>query len=318
VVTAADEERSARIAALGFDYAAHELEPVKECNLCGSRYHIEVATRDRYGYPAVFLVCRRCGLGFISPRLGVRDYERFYKSIYRPLVSAYYGRDINAVTVQDEQRAYATALVSFFRAHLERSPRHVLDLGGSTGIVASAVRDEFGAVPTVLDPSPDELRLAAAAGMETIAGFAESFEPGERRWDLVLLCQTIDHLLDVGATVHAIRGMLETHGYAFIDIIDVEFMAQQHGAVESAIKVDHTHYLTPGTARAYFDRAGLKVIAERMSWGGQWGFLLAPGEPREPDWQELAHRGEEMLAGFWRLRTGQRTPLKAVRRLEAG
>ena len=49
----------------------------------------------------------------------------------------------------------------------------------------------------MLDPAPDELEVAAAAGMETIAGFAEDFDPGERRWDLVLLCQTIDHLLDV-------------------------------------------------------------------------------------------------------------------------
>ncbi len=81
-----------------------------------------------------------------------------------------------------------------------------MDVGGSTGIVAAGMRDAFGSELTVLDPAPDELEVAAAAGMETIAGFAEDYEPGDRRWDLVLLCQTIDHLLDVRATLESMRG----------------------------------------------------------------------------------------------------------------
>jgi hypothetical protein len=299
-----DEDRRARINALGYEYAAHKLEPVRNCNLCGSSHHVEVANTDRYGYPAVFRVCARCGLGFLSPRLTATDYAVFYRSVYRPLVSAYHGRRIDAETVQDEQRPYAATLVRFLEAHLDRTPRNVLDLGGSTGVVAGAVRDAFGSIATVVDPSPDELRAAATAGMEAIAGFAELFDAGGRRWDLVLLCQTIDHLLDVSATVNAIRGLLADDGHAFIDIIDVEFIARRQRSVENAVKVDHTYYLTPSTARAYFDRAGLDVLAERMSVGGQWGFLLGSGEPREPNWQELTRRGERMLETFWRLRAG--------------
>ena len=54
-------------------------------------------------------------------------------------------------------------------------------------------------------PAPDELAHAAAAGMETFAGFAEDADLGARTFDLVLLCQTIDHLLDIAATLHSIR-----------------------------------------------------------------------------------------------------------------
>ena len=147
-------------------------------------------------------LCSRCGLGFLSPRLTPPSTAPSTRDVYRPLVSAYHGRRIDAETVQVEQRGYADELVAFLRETLPAPPATVLDVGGSTGIVAAAVR---GRVRLARRPCstrrPDELEVAAAAGMETIAGFAEDFDPGDRRWDLVLLCQTIDHLLDVAATL---------------------------------------------------------------------------------------------------------------------
>jgi len=186
-VTASDE-RAVRIASVGFDYAAREHEPVALCNLCGSSEHVELAHRDRYGYPASLLACVRCGLGFLSPRLTVAEYAAFYGHVYRPLVSAYHGRRIDAETVQVDQRLYAAELVGFLRKALRAPPASVLDVGGSTGVVAAAVRDAFGAEATVLDPASDELEVARAAGLETVAGFGEDFDPGAQRWELVLLC----------------------------------------------------------------------------------------------------------------------------------
>src|SRR5262245_14310941 len=210
-------ERAERIAAVGYAYAVHDFELVEACNLCGSTEFETLAERDRYGYPATFRICRRCGLGFLSPRLTAAEYGAFYERVYRPLVSAYHGRRIDAETVQVDQRGYAQELVALLRQTLPRSPATVLDVGGSTGIVAAAVRDAFGTQATVLDPAPDELAVAAADGMETIAGFAEDFEPSslgmsDRRWDLVLLCQTIDHLLDVRATLASLRRLTVADG----------------------------------------------------------------------------------------------------------
>jgi SAM-dependent methyltransferase len=295
-------ERAGRIAEVGYDYAGQELELVRVCNLCGSAHHVEVARTDRYGYPAVFRVCARCGLGFLSPRLTARGYGSFYDGVYRPLVSAYHGRLIDAETVQVEQRDYAQELMTFLRAHLDRPPGDVLDLGGSTGVVAAAMRDEFGSAPTVLDPAPDELAVAAAAGMKTIEGFVEDFDPGTRRWEFLLLCQTIDHLLDVGAVLRAMRGLLADGGRAFVDVLDVGFMARRRGSIEGAVKIDHPYYLTRETALAYFRQAGLAPVAERLSGDGHWGFVLEPAEPAEPDWPALRASADALLAELWRLR----------------
>jgi 2-polyprenyl-3-methyl-5-hydroxy-6-metoxy-1,4-benzoquinol methylase len=286
-------ERAERIAAVGYDYAARETEPVEACNLCGSTELVELARRDRYGYSASLEMCRRCGLAFLSPRLTAAEYGAFYEDVYRPLISAYHGRRIDAETVQDDQRGYAAELVELLAANLPTPPSSVMDVGGSTGIVSAAVRDAFGSAVTVLDPAPAELEVAAAAGMETIAGFAEDFDPGERRWDLVLLCQTIDHLLDVRGTLEAMRRM--TGGHAFVDVLDLLIAARKQGSVEGAAKIDHPYYLTHDTAVAFFGATGFEPVAERLSADGHWGFVLAPGDPREPDWDELGRGAAAMI-----------------------
>ena len=297
-----DAERTRRIAALEWDYAGRELESVAACNLCAGTRFVELSRRDRYGYAARALACLRCGLVSLSPRLTPAEYADFYATAYRPLVSAYHGRLIDAETVQEEQRLYAAELVQFLRLSLPAPPSRVLDVGGSTGVVAGAVREAFGAAATVLDPAPDELAHAAAAGMETVAGFAEDADVGARTFELVLLCQTIDHLLDIAATLHSIRSWVAPGGFAFVDVLDVEFMLLRRGAIEGAIKIDHPYSLTRETALAYFRQAGLSPTAERLSDDGHLGFLLEPVEPAEPVWAELAEAGEKLRRRAWRLR----------------
>jgi SAM-dependent methyltransferase len=298
-------DRAARVAEVGWDYESRDREPVAACNLCGGDHRVETSRTDRYGFPQRLVVCARCGLGFLSPRLTAAEYARFYDAVYRPLVTAYHGRRIDAETVQEEQREYARDLVAFLREALREPPRTVLDVGGSTGVVAAAVRDAFGAAATVLDPAPDELAVAAGLGMETIAGFAEDADYGGRSFDLVLLCQTIDHLLDVRSTLGAIRGVLAPGGHAYVDVLDVSFMLRRRGSIEGAVKVDHPYYLTRTAALGFFAAVGLAPVEERMSDDGHWGFLLRAAEPTEPDWVALRAAADELLGEIWRLRAAE-------------
>jgi 2-polyprenyl-3-methyl-5-hydroxy-6-metoxy-1,4-benzoquinol methylase len=299
------EERVQRIAALGYDYEARDKERLAACNLCGSTRLVEAARGDRYGYPAMLRICAGCGLGFISPRMTAAEYSDFYHHVYRPLVSAYHGRLIDATTVQDEQRGYAAELAAFLRHSLPRAPATLIDVGGSTGVVAGVLAEAFGSRATVLDPAPDELLVAREAGMETVADFAEDYDPEGRTWDLVLLCQTIDHLLDVSATLAAIRRMLASEGHAFVDVLDLAF-AMRRGAVEGAVKIDHPFYLTRDTALGFFAAAGIEVAAERLSDDGHWGFLLRAGEPTELDRDALRRHADGLLERIWALRGERR------------
>ena len=156
--------------------------------------------------------------------------------------------------------------------------------------------EPVNAAVSVLDPAPAELAIAHEAGLETIAGFIEDFDPGGRTWDLVLLCQTIDHLTDANAALATLRRLTAPAGRAYVDIVDVDILLRRIGRVEGVAKIDHPYYFTRATAAALFHLTGFSIVAERLSDDGHRGFVLAPSPCVEPDWAELAAAADEFLA----------------------
>jgi len=254
-------DRRARIAALDYDYASQPKQALTSCNLCGAPEFVALAHRDRYGYPAQAHACRRCGLVFLNPRMTAEAYGRFYNGVYRPLVSAFHGRLIDADTIQDEQREYAAERADFIRPFAATpGGRTMLDIGGSTGVVAHHFAREFGLRGTLIDPAPLEVEQARRLGLETITGLVEEHDFGSRRFDVVIICQTVDHLLDVAGTLARVRQLLSDDGLVFVDIVDFRAAYLRHWSVEEAIKIDHPYYLTESTMVSYLRRSGFEVL----------------------------------------------------------
>jgi 2-polyprenyl-3-methyl-5-hydroxy-6-metoxy-1,4-benzoquinol methylase len=281
-MTLTADSRAQRIAALGYDYRAQPCEAVTACNLCGAAAFAVITHRDRYGYPAEAHACERCGLVFLNPRMTADAYGRFYEGVYRPLVSAYHGRLIDADTIQDEQHVYGAACADFLRPFVTGAGlRTLLDIGGSTGVVARVLADEFQLRGTVIDPAPPELARAKAYGLETITGLVEAHDFGDRQFDLIVLCQTVDHLLDAAGTLGRIRALLSPGGFFFVDIVDLRAAYLRNWSVEEAIKIDHPYYLTAPVMRAYLQRAGLTVL--RTDYAADHlhvGYVCRAGEPQ--------------------------------------
>lgn len=255
------EGRRERIDALAFDYASQEWMLVERCNLCGASAFTVLTHRDRYGFPATASACDRCGLVFLDPVMTATSYSRFYNGTYRPLVSAYHGRLIDARTIQDEQREYAADRGDLLARYLDGGGyRTMLDIGGSTGIAASVLAERFGLRATVIDPAPLEAAEAQALGIETIEGLVEEIDLGQRRFDVVIICQTVDHLLDVAGTLRRVRELLTDRGILFIDIVDFRAAYLRNWSVEEAVKIDHPYYLTESTMAAYLRRSGFDVL----------------------------------------------------------
>jgi hypothetical protein len=259
VSTSAD--RHERIASLEFDYAAQPKQTLTSCNLCGGTEFIVLTHRDRYGYPAQADACRHCGLVFLNPRMTADAYGRFYNGVYRPLVSAFHGRLIDARTIQDEQREYARERADFVRPFVKDSAaRTLLDIGGSTGVVAHHFVREFGLQGTLIDPAPLEIEEAQRLGLHTVTGLVEEHDFGTQRFDAVIICQTVDHLLDVAGTLTRVRQLLSERGLLFIDIVDFRAAYLRNWSVEQAIKIDHPYYLSERTMIAYLRRNGFDVL----------------------------------------------------------
>ena len=80
------------------------------------------------------------------------------------------------------------------------------------------------------------------------------------RFDVVIICQTVDHLLDVSGTLRRVRQLLAGDGLLFIDIVDFRAAYLRNWSVEDAVKIDHPYYLTEPTMGAYLQRAGFDVL----------------------------------------------------------
>lgn len=258
-MTAAGETRTERIAALGYDYARQPKRTVAQCNLCGTDRFVVVVHHDRYGYPAQAHGCLRCGLVFLNPVMTPDAYREFYGDVYRPLVSAYHGRLIDAQTIQAEQRDYAAERAELLEPFVRRGSR-LLDIGGSTGVVAHHFGQRFEVRATILDPAPLEVEQARRLGLETIVGLLEEFVPPHIRYDIITMCQTVDHLLDVAGGLRKSRELLAADGVFFVDIVDFRAAYLHNQSMQEAVKIDHPYYLTEATMAAYLARFGFEVL----------------------------------------------------------
>jgi SAM-dependent methyltransferase len=253
--------RAERIRALAYGYTSQPAREVEACNLCGATVFTVLTHRDRYGYPATACGCRRCGLVFLNPVMTSEAYSRFYVDVYRPLVSAYHGRLIDATTIQAEQRDYARERGDLLAPYLDgKGFATMLDIGGSTGVVAHAFCERFGLKGTVIDPSPLEIDEARRLGLDTVTGLVEEWHAGGQSFDVVVMAQTVDHLLDIARTLAAVRGIIRPGGVFFVDIVDFRAAYLRNGSVEDAMKIDHPYYLTDFTMEAFLSRAGFDVV----------------------------------------------------------
>jgi SAM-dependent methyltransferase len=262
--------------------------------------------RDRYGYPAATSGCFRCGLVFLDPVMTRDAYAAFYTRTYRPLVSAFHGRLIDARTIQQEQREYAVERGDLLAPYVTgRGYRTLLDIGGSTGIVADAFARRFDWRATVIDPAPLETVQAQALGLETIDGLVEDVDLGARRFDTIVLCQTVDHLLDTAGTLNRVRQLLSPGGLLFVDIVDFRAAYLRNWSIEDAVKIDHPYYLTETTMVAYLLRAGFEIV--RSDYAADHlhiSYVARPSTP-QPDYLPSPHAVERL----WReVRVVQNAP----------
>jgi ubiquinone/menaquinone biosynthesis C-methylase UbiE len=258
--------RQQRCAEFVKELATWEKETVTRCNVCHSSTIMIIANIDRYGLPVRTGMCMRCGLIFLIDRLTLEGYARFYEEIYRPLASAYLGRRNDAASFEVGQAQYARKIVEIFRGFIPPAEvSTLLDIGGSTGVVASEFVRAYNARVTVLDPSSEELEIARAKGHRTMHGLLENWHDGAEPFDLVLCCRTIDHFIDLRGSLLTMRNLCKPDGYVFIDIIDIEAIRTRKGMLEGALKIDHCYYLSSEVAPAIIAGAGLEVVYSEIA-----------------------------------------------------
>jgi 2-polyprenyl-3-methyl-5-hydroxy-6-metoxy-1,4-benzoquinol methylase len=200
-----------------------------------------------------------CGLIFLSLRMTAEAYRDFYEcGHYRKLLTEFYGKPMTPTSIEAEQAHYADRLSDWLRPHMDKLRGGLLlDLGGSTGVVAERLSKDFNLDGTVVEPAPPEPSAARDRGLAVANVRLEDNAAGGNHYDLVTLCQTVDHQLDIRGALGRIRALLAPGGLFFVDFVE-----------NGPLKVDHPYYLTQKTMRRYVERAGFRVKALEPSSDG--------------------------------------------------
>ncbi len=274
-----------------------QFEPL--CNLCGSEHSCVIGTADRYGLPLRTALCTNCGLIYMMDRLTQEGYGQFYRGgAYRQFTSSFAGSVATIDDLQVDQAAYARNLITFLRGRVpRRAGVKLLDVGGSSGQVAKELAGQFGLEATVLDPSEEEIEAAQRLGLRGVVGSAETWDTDER-FDVVLLCRTIEHLFDLRATMAKIRRYLCPGGLFYCDFLDYMELCRTTGGPQTVSKVDHCYWLTLQTAPAILRAMGFEIVSLHVAPKPPFtGLLLRPCEAVaiEPlDWGEVQARIREL------------------------
>jgi SAM-dependent methyltransferase len=154
----------------------------------------------------------------------------------------------------------------------------ILDVGGGTGEVSSLfVRQGNGASGMVVDPDETSIGVARARGLEGFAGTIEQFET-DRRFDLVLLLNLIEHVADPVGVLAKAAELTDRDGLIWIQTpnfraLDGRLFRHRNWAGYHCPR-HWAIFSEPGLRRA-LGRARLEPISfERTQGGGFWAQSL--------------------------------------------
>ena len=252
-----------------------------DCNVCGSPAQAIISQQDRYGFPGRAAVCLHCGLVYNVDRFTPAGYSEFYKDgSYRELISQFKETEQTIERIHKAQINYAAGIIRTMTGFLPRQPgARLLDVGGSTGLVASEFQKHFGLKPVIIEPAADEVAKAKSIGVEAHVGSVEDWETKEQ-FDVILLCRTVEHLYDLRLALTKIRALLKPGGLFYCDIAEVEEICRREGPPEAITKIDHCFWLTPETAPGIFRALGFEIVQMHQTLPpDQAGFLLRACEP---------------------------------------
>ena len=188
-------------------------------------------------------------------------------------------------------------------------PRTVLDVGGSTGVVAGAVRDAFGVTATVLDPAPD----GARRGRGGRDGHDRRASPrtcrsasGPGTWSCSArpstTCSTCGaRSLPILLPRRDRRPCLRRRARPGVPAARGEGHDRGGGQGRPSLLPVPGH----GRVRTSVQAGSPPIAAERMSDDGHWGFLLAPADPARA---RLGGRSERAPTAFSRAGSGAGAP----------
>jgi 2-polyprenyl-3-methyl-5-hydroxy-6-metoxy-1,4-benzoquinol methylase len=248
------------------------LEPTA-CLLCGADDPAPAATSaaqmSSRAEVFTFVRCRRCGLIYLSPRVSEASIGEWYGADYLPhRGDAAWGRYARFAAEGQRRTDRARVRWTVRSAPLGPSSR-VLDVGCGRPTFLEALHRRTGAAGVGVDSSDagwrhDPARWRAA-GLELQRGRLEDVGP-EGRFDAITMWHALEHDYRPLETLRRLRAVAAHAAALIVEVPNYAALTRRlHGPAWAGFHTPrHTTVYTPRTLAAILERAGWRVVRQRV------------------------------------------------------
>ncbi|MFQ5894248.1 MAG: class I SAM-dependent methyltransferase [Nitrospinota bacterium] len=224
------------------------------CDLCGADDAALVETEGRFRMPVRNVVCRRCGLVYINPRMTVEGYTHFYAHDYGRLYSLPESPTPRSVKGQVKR---GQAIASFLEPLLGRGQR-MLDVGCAAGGILYVFRRRWGCEGLGIEPSGPYAEYGRRHfGLEIIPHNPGDPSFPDREFDSIILSRVLERFLSPSEGLLLMRRHLAPGGYLYIEVPNLR---KPYGAITHFFQNAHPYTFSPLTLGLLLERTGYAIV----------------------------------------------------------
>ena len=241
---------------------------VARCPVCGSTDHEERfavpatgtesgvnpdafrPSSERFGTAVGRIVrCRACTHGFVAELPPTTSVSTAYEDAADP------------VSLREEEGQVETARRALIEIERRVQPGRVLDVGCWTGSFLVAARERSWETVGI-EPSRWAVERARARGVDVRHGELASQDLERGSFDLVVMCDVLEHLEDPNEALRTAAGLLRDGGAIFATVPDAgSRLARLMGRRWWSVLPMHLHHFTRASVREMFTRNGFALDA---------------------------------------------------------
>ncbi|HVT66070.1 MAG TPA: class I SAM-dependent methyltransferase [Mycobacteriales bacterium] len=211
--------------------------------------HLFRPSADRYGETVgTVLRCLACGHASLA------------ETPTDEVLAAAYGDAADPVSIDEEAGQVETARRSLERIERFAAPGTLVDLGCWTGSFVAAAAGR-GWTASGVEPSSWAVERARERGLNVRVGDLQSSGIAAASMRCVVMCDVIEHLLDVSGAIENVASMLEPGGVLYLTTPDAGGrLARMMGSRWWSILPMHVQYFTRASMQRLLERHGLQVV----------------------------------------------------------
>ncbi len=138
---------------------------------------------------------------------------------------------------------------------------NLLDVGGGTGRVASAIRHLVDEV-VVADVSLGMLKESPRTTLRPVCGGSESLPFADNSFERVIMVDALHHVMDHAHTAREMFRVLKPGGVLVIEEPDIRTFGVKLIAIAEKLLLMRSHFLAPNTIAELFNPAKTRIRTE--------------------------------------------------------